>query len=687
MVHQWDFPRLECDGQGVGLTRRYFLGWSLTGPMLGAWSWAHTLAQNPIADAEPCEEVRAYQPGPAQRYVHWVGQMSDFRLFRYWRDRYTCDDFAFHFRSKEHGDWLVISREPTPWYSWRLGPTYTEAVSGTVLSSRPRVRLVGLKNAVDRLPPVLQQLPLKTQQVVTALIVEVWVEQGSAGRWVPWYINNWFHSWGHAADNAWIARHYVGKPAPWYLVFSNDAAQQIVHAGFTERTVELLKKYGDIPRPGRGYLLVPAMGKTPPWQLELAVVVNPRGEFVHGTEQGLPRTLTTTVLRELRPCGGWEMIGKTPDHMAIAEGPLEPPLRLRWRFPARETPKPREDGFVGNPCISNGRLYIGNNNGLVYCLDARSGKRYWSFACSSYVECTPAARDNRIVFGSFDGNVYCLDAQNGKLLWQFATGPRLPGTKGYNDVTRGVDSSPALVNGLVYFGAWDGHLYCLELDTGRLVWKQQLGGLVHRSGPAVDEMHGRVYIGATDGFLYCFEAKKGHSVWRRQLCERHMDHCLADPVLDGGRVYMGADRGSVYCLDANKGDVLWHYRQAKHLIAGAVTVYGGRVYGFTDGGGQLFCLDAASGKELWSVYFGNGWGGCQPLVCPSQGGQACIIYVTMRDGQYGKQPVSLAAVSWTGKVLWTWATGNVWGSPILVNEMLYFGSDDGYLYALEKEVS
>jgi outer membrane protein assembly factor BamB len=57
----------------------------------------------------------------------------------------------------------------------------------------------------------------------------------------------------------------------------------------------------------------------------------------------------------------------------------------------------------------------------------------------------------------------------------------------------------------------------------------------------------------------------------------------------------------------------------------------------------------------------------------------------MRDGQYEKQPISLAAVSWTGKVLWTFTAGPVWGSPVLVNRRLYFGSDDGYLYALEPD--
>jgi hypothetical protein len=136
-------------------------------------------------DAEPVEAVRAFTPGPAKRYVFWTGQMRDFRMFRYWRDRYTCDDFAFVFSSPQHGEWLVISREPTPWYSWRLGPTYVEAVDGLLLGSRPQVRIVGLRQAIDRLPPVFPKLRLDPQRLISALIVEVWVEKTVRGDGFP----------------------------------------------------------------------------------------------------------------------------------------------------------------------------------------------------------------------------------------------------------------------------------------------------------------------------------------------------------------------------------------------------------------------------------------------------------------------------------------------------------------------
>jgi hypothetical protein len=119
------------------LSRRLFLQASV-GLVPSGWLLNSLAAEESSLppDAEPVEAVRAFTPGPAKRYVFWTGQMRDFRMFRYWRDRYTCDDFAFVFSSPQHGEWLVISREPTPWYSWRLGANLCRG-SGWIASGKP----------------------------------------------------------------------------------------------------------------------------------------------------------------------------------------------------------------------------------------------------------------------------------------------------------------------------------------------------------------------------------------------------------------------------------------------------------------------------------------------------------------------------------------------------------------------
>jgi outer membrane protein assembly factor BamB len=64
-----------------------------------------------------------------------------------------------------------------------------------------------------------------------------------------------------------------------------------------------------------------------------------------------------------------------------------------------------------------------------------------------------------------------------------------------------VESTPTVTEGRVYAGSWDGFLYCLDAESGKLVWKYQVDDLVY--SPAV--VNGRVYVGSADGYIYCFE--------------------------------------------------------------------------------------------------------------------------------------------------------------------------------------
>ena len=53
--------------------------------------------------------------------------------------------------------------------------------------------------------------------------------------------------------------------------------------------------------------------------------------------------------------------------------------------------------------------------------------------------------------GSQDNNVYALNAKTGAKLWSFTTGSS-------------VTSSPAVANGVVYVGSYDGKVYAFGLN-------------------------------------------------------------------------------------------------------------------------------------------------------------------------------------------------------------------------------
>ncbi|MGC9316738.1 MAG: PQQ-binding-like beta-propeller repeat protein, partial [Armatimonadota bacterium] len=74
-----------------------------------------------------------------------------------------------------------------------------------------------------------------------------------------------------------------------------------------------------------------------------------------------------------------------------------------------------------------------------------------------------------------------------------------------------VDSSPAVVGGVVYVGNSLGGVHALTAVDGSDVWSFDTGGAVV-SSPAVAE--GLVVFGSVDRFVYALDAATGEPTWR-----------------------------------------------------------------------------------------------------------------------------------------------------------------------------
>ena len=76
----------------------------------------------------------------------------------------------------------------------------------------------------------------------------------------------------------------------------------------------------------------------------------------------------------------------------------------------------------------------------------------WSYAngtLDSFANSSPAVVNGIVYFGSNDGNVYALNASTGAKVWSYTTGG-------------GIVSSPAVANGAVFVGSGDGNVYALS---------------------------------------------------------------------------------------------------------------------------------------------------------------------------------------------------------------------------------
>jgi outer membrane protein assembly factor BamB len=225
----------------------------------------------------------------------------------------------------------------------------------------------------------------------------------------------------------------------------------------------------------------------------------------------------------------------------------------------------------------------GGGTGKVIAFSAGHGEIRWQKTIGPS-ETSPLLVGDRLYVGDWNGDVWALDARSGKTLWRYHTGGAVKG-------------GAALSGNRLYVGSYDGHVYCIDARNGTLVWKQSgQGGLFGSSTfyatPAV--AYGRVYIGSTDGKMYSFGAASGSLIWSYGTG----GYVYASPAVSDGLVFVGSYSKTFYAFDAATGDVRWSFA-ANGQISGSPTVIGNVVY-FATLAQRTYALNIHTGKVLWT---------------------------------------------------------------------------------------
>jgi outer membrane protein assembly factor BamB len=213
--------------------------------------------------------------------------------------------------------------------------------------------------------------------------------------------------------------------------------------------------------------------------------------------------------------------------------------------------------------------------GFIVALDADTGKELWRFR-AGVVETSPLLVDGLLYFGSWDRKMYALDVKTHKVKWTFPTGDELK-------------AGPAYHKGTLYFASYDGRVYAVDARTGKQRWSGA-GEANFYSTPAV--AYGRVYIGNTDGRVYAFGAKSGRLLWARSTGS----YVYSGPAVWNETVYVGSHSNRLFALNAGTGAVRWSF-DLGDVVAGSPTVMAGIVYASTRG--RTVALEARTGKPIW----------------------------------------------------------------------------------------
>ena len=303
------------------------------------------------------------------------------------------------------------------------------------------------------------------------------------------------------------------------------------------------------------------------------------------------------------------------------------------------------------------------------------GEVQWTFQTEGAIQSSPAVVNGIVYFGSRDAKLYALDSATGDKLWEY-------------QADSWVETPPAVVDGIVYFGSNDGFLYTLDAATGQLLWSFETPYPV-KTGPAVAD--GIVYFGSGNSNLYALEAATGRKLWQYEAESR----VEAAPVVNNGIVYFSS--GSfLYALDAHGGRMRLNF-ESYHLISSSPAVSDSTVYfGNTDG--ILYAIDGYARNwfmehELKPYWISLWLLGLAPEPQPQSGS---IWGIELGDTIYSS-PAVVNGIAYLGvdnnimavdvntqETLWSLATGDqIKSSPTLVGNTLYIGSNDGRFYAVD----
>ena len=247
----------------------------------------------------------------------------------------------------------------------------------------------------------------------------------------------------------------------------------------------------------------------------------------------------------------------------------------------------------------------------------------------------PVFQGNSARTGNTDSGI----PQEPKLVWQLTV-------KNFKE--KGIDpqgmNRPIIYNNKVFVSASE--VAALDLNMGSFLWQHKEKNLYPSNIAAGD---GKVFVvfnnsslikNMNQGFIYALDEKTGDFLWKYQT-QKPISHSA--PLFESGKVFVGDDSGTLYALDSKTGKLVWKKFLDAEVIHSSPAFYKGMVFIGTEGSGRsnvlpshLFALDVETGNVIWK------------FQVDFISGKANLVH----------------------------------GTPAISNDVVYFGSENGYFYAL-----
>jgi outer membrane protein assembly factor BamB len=251
--------------------------------------------------------------------------------------------------------------------------------------------------------------------------------------------------------------------------------------------------------------------------------------------------------------------------------------------------------FHGDPLVTESLVLAGSDirsAGAVtylYAFERETGALRWKTAVEPGATTDIPGFDRLLFAVTLGDELLALDSETGEPVWSFRSGA--------TNENFWLNSSPAVLGGRVFLGGLNGTVYALDVHSGRLLWKRELGSRISAGLVAVE---GGVYAGTSDGRIHLVNAETGDV----------MAHIETEGAPTGRFALKGR------CLLAFLGEralacYAWSLERPLWVRAGPKPWTSSRPYVWNElalagnEGGEVFAFRLDDGELVWSETFGG----------------------------------------------------------------------------------
>ena len=296
--------------------------------------------------------------------------------------------------------------------------------------------------------------------------------------------------------------------------------------------------------------------------------------------------------------------------------------KVVWRAPVA-------GGYAG-PAVALGKVYVADyvaegtlkdanfqrkeftGTERVLCLNEATGKEVWrheypvkyTISYPAGPRSTPNVHDGKVYTLGAEGHLFCLDADSGKVIWSKDF------NKDYNTKTAlwGYTGHP-LVDGkrlICIVGGEGSFAVAFDKDTGKEIWRALTSPEQGYSPPVIRDYRGeRQLVLLRPDAVTALNPESGKEIWSVPY-QATNGLVVMSPIIWQDFVFVGGyDKKNMlakFAADGKSLEPVWHDKsqQAISPINVQPAVEGDVLYGF-DQGGKLCAMKLPDGERLWDT--------------------------------------------------------------------------------------